>query len=1059
MEMKKDTSFSELYLADPRSKVMTVLSELFLSCEGLDEVFKKLPDIIAEAFDFPMAGVELFDEDANELVFKGSVGLPPHSGEDLRVPADKLMSGTVASTGEALVIMDADQREDNREFRELGIKTFLGVPVKSGDKVLGVIVLLDRKERPEISGLKESLEFISLQLAQLIEKMRAEERMREAESRYRSLFRSSRDAIYLTDLEGDFIEANQAALALLGYEKEEINQLSYADLVDEEQLKEAIEETRYIIVTGNTSGPKEYRLRKKDGGFVEVETSGVVIYKDGEPAQVLGIARDITERKRAAEVLKRFERAVESSSDAVGMSTPDGKHYYQNEVFSEMFGDVGDDPPATLYADHETGREVFNTIMAGREWNGEVQMYDKQGNLLDVLLRAYSIKDHQGEVVGLVGVHTDITERNEMLRNLKDLSSLLETEHGKLRSMIDSMEQVVVMVDADDTIRELNPLAEMFMGAGREEIIGRSMHDFTDNSLGERVERELQELKNQERDLISFKAEVTGMWIEVRISAILDKDGAYRGAIFNLVDVTSLVKAQQQAEDANRAKSAFIANVSHEIRTPMNGILGFAELLQSSELDQDQRRHLGTIRKSGEHLMNLINQILDISSIESGKVEIKKRVFKPVQAVREAVEMIKPKAQGKGLELECRVSDEVPERVWGDYEKILQVLINLAGNAVKFTERGGIEISLGAKDENNLLIVTKDTGPGISEEDQRMIFEPFGQVNSELSRKHEGTGLGLAITEKLVHAMGGSIRVQSTLGGGSAFEVAVPVEPAEEAGEHKAGPSDKAEDPAGKMQAGNAKVLVIDDEDDVREVVVRMLEKMGVSASGARTGRDGVLMAQLIEPAAVVLDVKMPDMSGWEVLREIKGNPLTRDIQMIMGTVLDEQQEAFSCGACAWITKPYSLQALSEALYKAGIDTEPGPGKGGEDGKRERRVVLLAEDNPANRDLISEFLKDTDLELAYAENGRQSLQMAKEIKPDLVLMDLAMPEMDGLQAIRRMRADPVTDGLPVIALTAAVMKADREECLQAGFNDYLTKPFAREELVRSIRRFVKIRSD
>ena len=393
--------------------------------------------------------------------------------------------------------------------------------------------------------------------------------------------------------------------------------------------------------------------------------------------------------------------------------------------------------------------------------------------------------------------------------------------------------------------------------------------------------------------------------------------------------LAKLIQAWKIAEEASKSKSVFIANISHEFRTPLNGVIGFAQLLKGTRLDERQTRWVDTIMQSGRFLLSLINQIIDLSRIEAGKMAVESSVFSPRDLVTGAVGMIGPIAAKKRLPVRVEVEDSVPAALKADDKKLAQIVVNLLGNAVKFTSAGHVEVRLAMAD-GRLQLSVIDTGPGIPKDKQDRLFRAFEQLEYGLNRTHEGSGLGLDITAKLVRIMGGEIEVISDAGQGSTFIVRVPVEAV-----------DQSEVPAPADEAGQA--------------------------------------------AALDLVLTSP----------------------IPGAVTDSPAA---------------------------------------------RLVLVAEDNPINREMVREMLEASGFKVAEAENGQICLDMMRQFKPDLMLMDLAMPVMDGLTAARAVRQDGEFQGMPMVALTASAMLGDREKCLAAGFDNYLAKPFLCEDLIRVINR-------
>lgn len=778
----------------------------------------------------------------------------------------------------------------------------------------------------------------------ITEQKRAEQAMREAEARYRSLFDNSRDAIYVHDFQGRFVDANQAALQLFGYGKEEINQLSLADLLAPDQLPLARQTLEELKANGNQINLTEFKTRTKDGCLVEIETMATVIYEAGRPQYIQGLARDITERKA-------------------------------------------------------------------------------------------------------------------LIQRLEALSRDLESEHSKLRSIIDHVDASVMLVDERAIVRDCNPHYERLIQKNRAEIIGHPIFDFVQEEYRDFVRQDISAFQAGDRAVRSVNHRLGGRPHNVRIAPITGPHGSLRGLIVHMVDITDLMEAQAAAEAANRAKSNFLANMSHEIRTPMNGILGFAELLQNTSLTAKQKRYLETIQLSGQHLLTLINQILDLSRIEAGKVQLQPAPFSPRRLGQEALEMVRPIAQRKGLQLTLDV--QAPERVAADEKRLLQVMVNLLGNAAKFTEQGRIALNITWEGPNLLVLAVKDTGPGVAPEQQARVFEAFEQVQAGLSRNFEGSGLGLAISAKLIELMGGKIQLESVAGQGSMFTVRLPVEVCESSGPAVSETRDLSASPPRETRPRT--VLIVDDEPEIREVCARMLEHLGylgVTASSVAEGLDKVREAR---PDAIILDLNLPERSGWDFLAEMKNSREFANIPVIIATVLDESEKGKALGAGGWMTKPYTLLTLARNLEQA-LQTrnqpavpEPAPlpviAKEAPPPSA-RKKILVMEDNPINREVVKEFLQDTGWSILEAENGQIGLDLMRMERPDLVLMDLAMPVMDGMTAVREIRRDPALKNIPVIAVTAAAMSGDREKCLAAGYNDYISKPYQMETLVSTIKKYL-----
>ncbi len=532
-------------------------------------------------------------------------------------------------------------------------------------------------------GVRSGDEIHSLMVVatDITERKKAEEALRESEEKYRILYKSSRDAfMILAPPSWQFTSGNQAAIALFGawdeadfvsrgpwqYSPERQPDGRASDEKSKEMIEKAMREGSHFF---------EWTHQNLSGKEFPASVLLTRMELNGQPF-LQATVRDETERKKAEEKLRFFALAVENSSDAIGMATPDGQHYYQNKSFNDLFGNIGKDPSASVYVDEQVGREIFQTIMGGNQWNDEVKMRGKAGELVDIFLRAYAIKDDTERILGLVGVHTDITER-----------------------------------------------------------------------------------KQAEKDLIKYKDHLEELVKE---------------------RTEELTKAKSIAEEANKAKSDFLANMSHEIRTPLSSIIGFSELLfdeVTGPINDDQKKYLGYVTSSGQHLLSLINDILDLSKVEAGKLEMQPTSFSIKDLLKNSFTFIVEKATKHNIKLLSEISADV-NMIEADERKVKQIIYNLLSNAVKFTTDGGsitvradvvsynsatlpIKIRKGLPDTEYILVSVKDTGIGIARKDQSKVFTEFQQIEEPYTKKYEGTGLGLALSRKLVTLHGGKIWFES----------------------------------------------------------------------------------------------------------------------------------------------------------------------------------------------------------------------------------------------------------------------------------------------------------
>lgn len=540
---------------------------------------------------------------------------------------------------------------------------------------------------------------------------------------------------------------------------------------------------------------------------------------------------------------------------------------------------------------------------------------------------------------------------------------------------------------------------------------------------------------------------VDGRWIRAQDHATPDG-----GRVGLRVDITHL-KAQQvaleaarlAAEAASRAKSAFLANMSHEIRTPMNGVVGMAELLCDTTLSEEQRLFAETIRSSGEALLVIINDILDFSKIEAERLTLHPEPFDIERTIHEIAMLLQPRAREKGLDLMIDFDMFLPTRYIGDPGRLRQILTNLIGNAVKFTDKGHVLIRVvgleGAAGEQDLHITVEDTGIGIASENLTHIFGEFNQVESQSNRKFEGTGLGLAITKRLVERMQGEVWVDSDLGKGACFGFRIPLPIAED-----------AEEP--RLPITVKRVLVVDDQFINRTILERQLVPCGIAVTLCRSGAEALLALEGTSFDAIITDHEMPEMDGLTLASRIRAMGIDTPILLLSSSLANARESEGSQYLAATLQKPILRADLYRRLQSLAAPVpEVSPIVEAASESRQMRV-LTAEDNRTNQLVFQKMVRDIDIELVFANNGVEAVALFQSFQPDLIFMDISMPEMDGRDAARAIRVlEADKTHVPIVALTAHAMDGDAEGILAAGIDRYMTKPLRKGAIIETLTDF------
>jgi PAS domain S-box-containing protein len=801
---------------------------------------------------------------------------------------------------------------------------------------------------------------------------------------------------------------------------------------------------------------------------------------------VLGTYMDITEYRNAKEALReseeKFRALIETSTDWVWEADRKGIFTYSSPRIRELMGygpeeTIGKSPFDFMPTDE--AERVAGVFRESAEKAKPVLGLEnihlhKDGRRIVLETNAVPILDAEGRISGYRGVDRDITKR-------KKVEDALRINQQQLSFAMDLAGIVYWEMDPDGFIFIMNDAFYSLLGTTAEQEGGYRMSEeeyrkrfvppedvlVIDQNRKNATESQVREgATTIEHRIIRRDGEVR--YLNVKAKTLKDVNGRMIRIAGANQDITEmkiaekeLVEARLQAEESNRAKSEFLANMSHEIRTPMNGVLGMSELLLDTALNREQRDYINTIRSSAETLMTIINDILDFSKIEAKRLDLEAIDFKLRDSIGDILQTLSQRAAQKGLELAYDVHSDVPDIVKGDPGRLRQIIINLVGNSIKFTDHGEVVLSITQEEEKedwtSLHFIVTDTGIGIPPEKQKKIFESFTQADASTTRKYGGTGLGLAISSRLVEMMDGRIWVESEPGKGSAFHFIIRL----------TAPKDLPvrQIPEKLSNLDGLKILVVDDNATNRRILGEMVRNWRMAPSMAEGGPKALEMmaeaCQSKEPyRLLLLDVNMPIMDGFELAERMREKKEYRDVVIMMLTSSGQRGDAARCrnlGIAAYLTKPVKQSSLLDAILTIMGTAEPEGAPAPLVTQHTLREferpmdILVAEDNAVNQKIASAILGKRGHRVTIVENGRaavDALDNQAAASFDLVLMDVQMPEMDGLEATRLVREKEKQTGrhVPIIALTAHAMKGDREECLDAGMDGYVSKPLKAEEL-------------
>ncbi len=815
------------------------------------------------------------------------------------------------------------------------------------------------------------------------------------------------------------------------------------------------------------------------------------------------------------EKLELFQSVVNHAQVGIIILNHNKEITYINSEFSRIFGYRPEDVILPDFLKTFLPEELFNEnseqikrLEENEFVNYETVRIKKDGERIDVFCRSSLLRDN-GEICGAFSVYSDITERkrinseltaarDELEVRVQERTCELEVINEEMQRQISEKEKAeknlseseeryrVAIENSNDGIAIMTGGKFIYANDRYLELYGYNSLDELKNinayELIHPEDREMVferssarmsgELKGQSYVHRCIRTDGTVIYVEVSVAkTIYNNEEAglafVRDVSERKIAELELKKAKEEAENANSAKSEFLANMSHEIRTPMNAIMGMAGLLLDTDLDDEQRDHLEIIRRSSDALLSIINDILDFSKIEAGKMLLEVLDFDLRSSIEEIISLPAITAQKKGLEFIYEIDPDVPSYLKGDPGRLRQIILNIAGNAIKFTEKGEVFLSVSkeCEDEDSIRLrfSVRDTGIGISEENLKRLFQSFHQVDASTTRKYGGTGLGLVISRKLAELMDGEIGAESTPGEGSLFWFTVTMEKQKSVND---------ENLVAPQNLAGRRILVVDDNTTNLKIIQKYLETWGFVCDAAWSGEMALTLMNAAYKAnasydLVISDMQMPNMDGMTLGRLIKSNPVLSGSKLVMLSsrgLRGDFAEVKEIGFDAYLTKPVRRSQLFDCL----VIVFSGKENAEEDKtvitkytvsevRKRNAKILVAEDNIVNQKLAIRLMEKFGYKADAVANGEEAVRSLSLIRYDLVLMDVQMPEMDGLEATRVIRdcsSNVIDHGVPVIAMTAHAMSGDRKACLDSGMDDYITKPINPDALLKIVTKYL-----
>ena len=892
---------------------------------------------------------------------------------------------------------------------------------------------------------------------------------------------SSEDAVISFSRDSKIVTWNQAAEKLFGWSAREAIGQTAAIYVPAERFAESAQISERLR-RGEAIDQFETARRRKDGSLIDVSLTISPIKVDHEIVGLSVTARDITERKRIEQQREQQARLLDLSLDAISVWGADRGIEYWNEGAEKLYGYSAEEAIGRSMHDllkttqSVSLQEIEDQIRREGEWEGRLGHINKRGGQVAVLSRQQRVARPDGEVI--LEVNRDITI-------LEEAEEAVVEAAAHLKAVVETAVDGIITFDENGIVASVNPAVENMFGYSAREVIGRNVamlmpepyrseHDVYLSHYRQTGERKVigigREVRGRRKDSSEFPLDLGVS--ETMIGARRFFTGLLRDATNRKQVEQALIGAKEAADAASYAKSEFLANMSHEIRSPLTGVLGYAEILLSRLSDPKDLESVRTIKQSGQYLLQIINDILDLAKIEAQGVDLEREAINLPAFLTEVYALMEVNAREKALPLFLKYDGVIPQKIESDSKRLRQILINLLSNAIKFTEHGKVELVVRfARAASELQFEVSDSGIGMTQEQQRNLFQPFTQGDSSVTKVYGGTGLGLAITHRLIGALGGTIVVDSLSGRGSTFRVTVPVGVVSVSSYGSSTDPDNSRALAGLFaEKISARILICEDQPEIRHLMGYFIEQAGGRVTLIDSGQAAV---EVVEQApndfdVVLLDIQMPRLDGYEVARRIRRSGFRKPVIAVTAAAMpNDRAKCLAAGCDDYLAKPIDGKELIAMIvrYTAKPLTEEAPfnapnsqphaesAPAGESptgtAKQKNWRILVVDDRPVALNATSRLLEIEGYTVRSASTGHAALRVAEEFEPDLVLLDISLPDISGYEVFRRLKASESLARTVFVALSGHGYE-EGIRARQVGFDDYLMKPFDIREVDRLI---------